>query len=558
MPHAPAARDRLGALLAAMCAALALVIGAGSSLALAMPEIARSTGATQTQLSWAVNVYALVFAGLLLPLGIAADRFGRRGALLAGLAVFAACSLASGLVAEPLPLIVLRALAGAGAAAVMPATLSVLVDAYPAERRASAIGVWAAVSGAGALIGLLLAGVLLEFAWWGSVQVAFGVLSAVVLVVCVEVVPASRNPALFLDPLGGLLALVGLGGVVYGIIEGPERGWTDAWTLAALAAGTLTLAAFVHHELRSEHPMLDIRLFRHPGLAAGSAVVFLQFFAAFGLFFLAPQWLQYVHGLSPLQAALWLAPMALGIGPTAQAGPALLRRFGARRVAAWGMAQMAAALVLLAWQAAESSPLWRFAATLFVFGVGFGLALTPATALIIGGLPADRRTLAAAVNDVTREVGGALGGAVAASVLLAIYGSQLHPALTGLAPAAAGQAESGVAQAFGLAPRLGYSGPGLAAAARISFAGAYAVALVVGAAVLAAGVIVCLAVAPRAVRHRRGGRRASRRVPRTLAGAMALGIFLGVGGVAQSQPSPGPAGTTPPVETDPPADTTTP
>jgi EmrB/QacA subfamily drug resistance transporter len=501
-------RGGLGSLLAVMCAALGLVIGAGSSLALALPELARSTGATQTELTWVVNVYALVFAALLLPVGIAADRFGRRGALLLGLALFATTSLASGLVGDPTVLIVLRALAGAGAAAVMPATLSVLVDAYPPERRGKAISIWAAVSGAGALLGLVLAGVLLESFWWGSVQVAFGAASLAVLALCVLVVPASRNPTLSLDPLGGVLALVGLGGVVYGVVEGPERGWTDAVTLSGLVVGVLALGAFVRHELRSPHPMLDVRLFRSPGLSAGSAVVFLQFFAAFGLFFLAPQWLQYVHGQSPLQAALWLAPMALGIGPTAQAAPALLHRFGARAVAAWGMGQMATALALLAWQADGRAGLWQFAGTLFVFGVGFGLALTPATTLIIDGLPADRRTLSAAVNDVTREVGGALGAAVAASVLLAVYGDEVLGVVAGLPTPAAAAAESGVAQALGVAGGLGPAGAAVADGALHAFADGDAVSMLVGAAALFTGAVICGLVAPRTP----GGRHSARTI----------------------------------------------
>ncbi|PWW24063.1 EmrB/QacA subfamily drug resistance transporter [Geodermatophilus normandii] len=558
MPDARRVRGGLGALLAVMCAALALVIGAGSSLALAAPELARVTGATQTELTWAINVYALTFAALLLPLGIAADRFGRRGALLLGLAVFAACSAASGLVEDPVALIVLRGAAGIGAAAVMPATLSVLVDAHPPQRRASAIGVWAAVSGAGALLGLLLAGVLLEFAWWGSVQVAFGALSAVVLLLCAVVVPPSRNPDLPLDPVGGLLSLAGLGGVVFGVVEGPERGWTDSTTLTALAAGGVCLAAFVGHELRSRHPMLDVRLFRDRGLSAGSTAVFLQFFAAFGLFFLAPQWLQYVHGLSPLQAALWLAPMALGIGPTAQLAPALLRRLGARTVAAWGLGQMGAGLVLLARQSDGDAPLWHFGVALFVFGVGFGLALTPGTTLIIDGLPADRRTLAAAVNDVTREVGGALGGAVAATVLLAVYRDDLVPVVADLPSTARDVAGSGLAQAVAVAERAGPAGAAVADGARDAFGAGYAVALLVGAAVLLAGAVLCGLVAPRrgAALHR-GEDHASRPVltvaprrrpvvslaresaavparhlPRSLEAVLAAGMVLGVfGGV---------------------------
>jgi hypothetical protein len=195
--------------------------------------------------------------------------------------------------------------------------------------------------------------------------------------------------------------------------------------------------------------------------------------------------------------------MALGIGPTAQAAPALLRRFGARLVAAWGMGQMATALVLLAWQADGGIPLWRFGTSLFVFGVGFGLALTPGTALIIDGLPADRRTLAAAVNDVTREVGGALGGAVAASVLLAVYGDELLGAVSGLPAPAAATAESGIAQALGISAHLGPGGAAVAAGARDAFAAGYATSMLVGAAVLLAGAAVCGLVAPRAAGRRR-------------------------------------------------------
>ncbi len=215
-------------LLLVMCTALALVIGAGSSLSLALPEIAEDTGATQTQLTWVINAYALVFAALLLPVGIAADRFGRRAALLAGLTLFAAASLASGFVSDPNALIALRGLAGVGAAAVMPATLSVLVDAYPEEQRSRAVAVWAGVSGAGALVGILLAGLLLETFWWGSVQVVYGVAAGFALFACAAIVPASRNADLALDLPGGLLSLGGLAGLVFAVIEGPERGWASA------------------------------------------------------------------------------------------------------------------------------------------------------------------------------------------------------------------------------------------------------------------------------------------------------------------------------------------
>ena len=485
--HPP--RGGLKLLLFVMCLALALVIGAGSSLSLALPDIATATGASQTQLTWVVNAYALVFAALLLPVGIAADRFGRRSALLLGLALFAAASFTSGLVDDPGVLIALRGVAGVGAAAVMPATLSVLVDAYPEDEQSRAVSVWAGVSGAGALVGILAAGVLLDQFWWGSVQVVYGVAAGLAVIACAAVVPPSNNPDLALDVPGGLLSLGGLAGIVFAVIEGPERGWTSGpVTVGALAGGAL-LALFVWHELRTPEPMLDVRLFTSPLLTTGSLIVFLQFFAAFGFFFLAPQWLQYVHRLDSLATALWLLPVAAGIGPASAAGPALLEKLGPGRLAGLGMALMAMATGALAAQAGGGQSLWVFAATLIGFGFGFGLAITPGTTLIIGGLPDDRRTLSAAVNDVTREVGGALGGAVAASVLIAVYAQDLS---TGLAnspiPASAQQsAEDGVAQALAISGDLGRDGASLVSTAVEAFANGYGAALWVAASALLVG-----------------------------------------------------------------------
>lgn len=479
------------ALLVTMCAALALVIGAASSLSLALPDLAEATGATQTELTWVVNVYALVFAALLLPVGIAADRWGRRQFLVAGLAVFAAASVTSGLVDQPELIIALRGLAGVGAAAVMPATLSVLVDAFPDDRRPQAVAIWAAVSGAGAMIGILISGLLVENFWWGSVQVVYGAAAAVVALVCLVNVPSSRNPELRMDPAGSVLSFAGLSALVYGLIEGPERGWTDPVTLIALAAGSVLLVGFVVHELRTRNPMLEVRLFRSAGLSTGSAMVFLQFFAAFGFFFLAPQWLQYVHRLEPLETALWLTSLTAGIGPAARFGPQLVARFGSAPVGAWGMAQMAVAFVMFALQKDGDTSLWMFALALVVLGFGFGLAINPGTTLIIDGLPEDRRTLAAAVNDVTREVGGALGSAVAASVLLAVYGDQVLSGVRGIPAPAAQASEEGVAQAVEAAGQLDQAqGAPLIRSAVEAFANGYAAAMWVGAATLLVGALV--------------------------------------------------------------------
>lgn len=487
-PVAPA--PRLGLLLVVMCAALALVVAATSSLALAVPDIARQIDATQVQTTWIVNAYALVFAALLLPVGIAADRYGRRGFLVAGLLVFAGASAASGYLDEPAAVIALRGLAGLGAAAVMPATLSVLVDAYPPERRERAVSIWAAVSGAGAMVGLVSAGLLLDSFWWGSVQVATGIAAAAVALVCFVVVPRSSNPDLRLDPLGAVLSLLGLAGVMFAVIQGPDSGWTSVEVLAAAALGLAGLVGFVVHELRTSTPMLDVRLFSSRLLSTGSGLVFLQFVAAYAFFLLAPQWLQFLRGQSPLEAALWFLPFLLGVGPASALAPGLVERFGPGRVGAIGMLAMAAALVGMGVLGPLDATLWWFAGCVVVFAFGFGLAATPGTSLIIGGLPEDRRTLSAAVNDVTREVGGALGGAIAASVLLVAYGVRVDD-VQGLPSEAADRAGEGFAQAIGVAQGLPRElGARLAAAARDAFADGYMIALFIAAGVLVAGALL--------------------------------------------------------------------
>jgi EmrB/QacA subfamily drug resistance transporter len=488
-------RRQLLALLWVMCLALALVIGANSSLSVALPDLAADTGATQTQLTWVVNAYALTFAAILLFAGIAADRYGRRPALVLGLTVFGVASALSAFLDDPVLIIVLRAVAGLGAAAVFPATLSVLIDAFPADRRAFAVSVWAGVSGAGATAGTLIAGLLLEVAWWGSVQLVFGLGALALVPAVLAIVPDVRNPRLHLDPPGALLAALGLGGLVFGVIEGPERGWTDPVTLAGLGTGVLGLLLFVRHELRTADPLLDVRLFRNGGLSAGSLLVFLQFFAVFGFFVLAPQVLQFVRGYSPLEAALALLPLAAGVGPASALVPGLIARVGARVVGAGGAVVLAAAFALLA-LLAQDAPYWQLAVVLVLFGLGFGAAITPGTTLIVDGLPADRRTLASAVNDVTREVGAVLGGSVLASALLAVYREDVRTAVAELPPAAAGAAEDGIAGALAVAPQLGPEGAGLVGAAQGAFSSGYDTALLIGAGFLLLGALACAVLAP--------------------------------------------------------------
>lgn len=471
-----------------MCTALALVVGATSSLSVAQPDISRAIGATQTELTWVINAYVLAFAALLLPAGIATDKYGRCTALTIGISVFAAACVGSAFATTPEALIALRFAAGLGATFVMPATLSVLVDAFPPERREAAVAVWAGVTGAGALLGVALAGVLLNAFEWGSIQLFYGGAAVLLVPAVLEVVPNVRNPALHLDLPGAAASAVGLAGLVYGVIQGPDQGWGDPLTVTGLVVGGLGLTAFVIIELLSRDPMLDVRLFRSHALAAGSILVLLLSAAVFGFFLLGPQFLQEVKGYSSLEAALRLLPFAVGIGPASQLAPRLTARLGSRWIGSVGAGTMAAGLTIFALTA--DGPYWNFAVGLVVTGAGMGLALTTGTTLIINGLPADRRTLSSAVNDVTREVGGAVGGAVVGSLLVTLFGDKLKATLLLVPDPIADIADKGVGAAVQVAHQAGAVGPALINSAQYSFTYGFRGAMLLDAAI----VLVCAVI----------------------------------------------------------------
>ena len=496
-PAVPAPETSLTLLLVLMGVALGLVIGANSSLSVAQPDIARALGATQTELTWVVNSYALAFAALLLPAGIAADKYGRRSALLIGLVLFGGASLVSGWAANPTALIALRGVAGLGATLVMPATLSVLVDSFPAERRGFAVSVWAGITGAGALLGVLASGLLLNSFWWGSIQVLYGIGALAIVPAVFLIVPNLRNPQLPLDPAGGLWAATGLAGIVFGVIEGPDQGWNSTPTLVGLIGGAAALGIFVMVELRSPAPMLDVRLFRSRGLAAGSLLVSLMSMALFGFFLIGPQYLQFIRGYDTLETALRLLPFAIGIGPTSQFSPKLVERIGGRWVGALGATLMGAGLLILA--SSTGQPYLVFAAGLVVTAAGMGLALPAGTTLIIDGLPADRRTLSSAVNDVTRELGSAIGAAVFGSLLLTVYRGQVNPSLGGLPAVAADSARDGIAGAMAISPGTWPLSRALVPASTNGFTLGFQDAMLIGATLLLGTAVLIAVVAPVAV-----------------------------------------------------------
>jgi EmrB/QacA subfamily drug resistance transporter len=473
------------AVLPVICLALATVVAAVASLNVAIPSIARDTHATQTQLSWIIDAYALVFAALLLLGGAFGDRYGRRLALLIGLGLFGAGSLAAMTVSDPGWLIALRGVLGVGASLVMPATLSTITSTFPAEQKARAVGAWAGVAGASAILGLLTSGILLEAWSWRAVFGLNVVLAVLAIAGTLRVIPESADPdAPRLDTFGALITVGGLGVLVYSIIEAPTAGWASARTLAGIAAGLVILAGFVVWELTRRNPLLDPRLFGHRAFTAGTVSITMQFFGFFGFIFLVLQYLQLVRDDSPLVAALSLIPMALAMMPTARVvAPRLIARAGQRWVCVFGLALIAGGFLVLA-QLGATSSYWLLLAGLLPLGAGMGLAMLPATTAITDALPTDKQGVGSAVNDLSRELGGALGIAVLGSVMQSIYRNHLDVA--SLPGPLADKAHSSPA----LASRL----PAIADQARAAFVDGMQSALLLAAAVaaLAAVTVVVL------------------------------------------------------------------
>ena len=450
----PDVHERRWFLLAVLCLSLVLVVMSVSGLNVALPTLQKDLGASSTDLQWIVDAYALVFAGLLLVGGALGDRFGRKGALLVGLAVFAAGSLLSGLAGSTGTVIVGRSVQGVGAAFVMPATLSLIMAIFPPEERARAIAIWVGFAGAGGAIGPVVSGALLDHYWWGA---ALLVNLPVVLLAATAVAvfsPRSRDDAATpLDPPGALLSLVGLGSLLFGIIEGPERGWRDPVVLAAFVVAVVFVVAFVVWERRAEHPMLPMTFFADRRFSVGSAVVMTTFAVLFGFFFSFTLYLQFARGYSPLQAGLATLPSAAVLISVSPRSAAIAARLGSGRAIALGFALIAIGMTVFA-AVNVDTPYLVLVVGMAFYAAGAAVAMAPATASILSAVPLSKAGVGSAVNDTTRELGGALGIAILGSIVNSAYRAGVDLSGLGLPASVAHDGEQSIGAATGLAARF--------------------------------------------------------------------------------------------------------
>ena len=463
-----------------------LIIGLDNTvLNVALPTLQTHFSASGSTLQWIVDAYLLSFAGVLLTMGTLGDRFGRKRALQAGLALFGLASILAAFAQTADQLIALRALMGIGGAMIMPATLSVIMDVFPREERAKAIGIWSAIAGVGIGLGPFIGGLLLEWFSWSSVFWLNVPIVAVALVAGFVLVPESRDPRPgAFDLRGAALSIAMLVTLVYGIIEATPRGWSDSVVLGCFTAAGLLATAFVRWERRSPSPMLPLGFFRDPRFTVASTAVGLVFFAMMGSVFAFTQFLQFAHGFSALEAGAAMLPLALGLVVGSGASDKLAGRFGRVRVIAGGLFGVGAVLSSsLAWSP-EMAPV-LLGLVSFGLAVSMGSVMAPATASVMSAVPEAKAGVGSAMSDVTRQVGGALGVAVIGSIIGSAYSRNMEAA-----PQAASES---IGAAHAIAQRVGgEAGTELAGTAGGAFTDALGIGLTAAAVVAFAGALLVL------------------------------------------------------------------
>ncbi len=486
--------------LVVLCVPMLVVSLDSTVLNVALPTLVRELHAGDSELQWIVDSYALVFGGLMLVSGSLADRVGRKRTFCAGLAAFAACSTWAAFSRSAAMLIAARASMGIGATLIMPATLSIITNTFAdSGERQRALGIWAATSGAGIALGPIVGGLLLANFAWGSVFLINVPIAVLGLALAIPLVPSSRDPNAQRPDLGGsALSIVGLGLLLWAVIEAPVHGWVSAEVIGAGAGGLAALAVFVAWAARSSHPMLKLRFFGNRSFSAAVAGSGVMMFALFGAMFVLTQFLQFQLGYSALQAGVHMLPAAAGIAAVAPLSPILVRRLGTKLTVAGGLLLLAGGLVQISGVSVTTTFSGQLAGVIML-GAGTGLAWPACIGSLMGTLPAEHTGVGSATNGTFAQVGGALGVAVVGSALSTRYQHRMTLALAGhQLPAAIHSTIIGsLGGALDVAEKAGgVTGALLASVARSAFISGMDLGLRVAAATALAGGLIAIVALP--------------------------------------------------------------
>ncbi|WP_293699484.1 MFS transporter [uncultured Agrococcus sp.] len=495
---------RRRAILWAVCIALMAVVASVSGLNVAQPQLALTFGASHGQVLWIINTYTLTLAALLLPLGAMGDRIGRKPVLLAGLALFGVANIAAAVVPTFELMLGARLLSGVGAAMIMPVTLSVITASFPDGDRSKAIGMWTAVAGGGGIIGMYLSALLVDVANWRWLFALPIVLTLLSALISVPAVPNSRGEVRGrFDVIGALTSVIAAVGFTFALHEAPALGWADPLILVTLGVAVLAAVGFVVWELRTPHPLLNLRYFRTRGLSSGATLLLVLFGVQGGVSLVLYPFFQVVLGWSGLLATLGMMPMAVLMMLASGLAPRLAARIGTRASMATGLTIAGGGLALMAVFVSADGGYLTVLPGLIAMGLGAGLAMTPSTEAITSSLPREQQGVASALNDLTREFGAALGIALLGGLLAAGYQHAIGSRLAGVPADLAATAGEGIANAFEVSEHAGEHAEQIVAAAQEAFVLGWQQAMWVGVAVMAVLVLFILVRGPKS--HRTSG-----------------------------------------------------
>jgi EmrB/QacA subfamily drug resistance transporter len=469
-------------ILGILCTSLLIVMLANSGLNLALPSMSKDLGLTSTELVWVVDIYSLIFASLLFTMGTLGDRFGRKGIMQIGQVIFLLAAGYAAFVAKTgVELIAARGVMGIGAAMVMPSTLSIVTNVFPKSERARAIGIWSGIAGGGIALGSIVSGFLLQYFNWQAtfvLSIVIGIVSVILNRIYTPTSKDAEKPPI--DIVGGILSIVGLLGLVYGIIEAPSKGLAETDIFLSLGIGIVTLIAFVFWELHTKHPMLDVRLFKDRAFGISTLSLLLVFFSLMGVFFSLSQLYQLIIGYSPLESSIRMLPVFIIMIVAAPLSPSIVKRIGVRWTVSSGLAFVSIGFLLMSGLPVAPTYI-QLLLTLVVVMIGMSLTMSPTTNMLMSSVPKNKAGMGSAMNDTTRELGGALGVAVLGAVLGAAYTSKIHPFVANLPEQAQVLAEKSLAGAFAVGAQLGPNGAELIQNAKAAWMHGLSEAMVIAA-----------------------------------------------------------------------------